>query len=91
MVSLTMVEQQISKCWPDYQHAIINLPDEKKGEQLILATTCPHATREHIIALAKDNQLSGIAIPKKIILLKKMPLLGTGKIDYSSVKELIAA
>lgn len=89
MVSLTMVEQQINALWPTYQHAVVNIPDAKKGEQLILVTTCPHAKREDIMAHAKAVQMGEIAIPKKMLILKEMPLLGTGKIDYTAVKELV--
>jgi len=89
MVSLTMVEQHINKLWPDYQHAVVNMPDAKKGEQLVLVTTHPHATREAVVSYAKINHMGDIAIPKKIIILKKMFLLGTGKIDYTSLKEYL--
>lgn len=87
MVSLAMVEQQINKLWPEYQHAIINMPDIKKGERLILLTTYQHATREEIVSHAKTNHMGDIAIPKQIVILKKMHLLGTGKIDYASLKD----
>lgn len=83
MVSLTMVEQHLSKLWPTFQHAVINLPDPKKGEQLILVTTNPNAAREELISYFKENRIAELAIPKKIVFLKQMPLLGTGKIDYS--------
>lgn len=86
MVSLTMVEQQINKLWPEYQHAVVNIADAKKGEQIILVTTNPDAAREEIIAHAKQNQMAEIAIPRKIKIIKTMPLLGTGKVDYMAVK-----
>lgn len=90
MVSLTMVEQQINKLWPEYQHAVVNIADPKKGEQIVLVTTNPDAAREEIIAHAKQNQMAEIAIPKKIKIVKTMPLLGTGKIDYVAVKAEVA-
>lgn len=89
MVSLILVESLIEKLWPGYQHAVVNMPDSKKGEQLILVTTYSSANREEIVNYAKSNQISEIAIPKKIVIIQKMPLLGTGKIDYTSIKELI--
>ena len=89
MVSLTMIEQQINQLWPQHQHAVISLPDPKKGEQLVIATTNPLATREEFARFAKDNNMADIAIPKKIVILQKMLLLGTGKIDYPGIKELV--
>lgn len=86
MVSLTMVEQQLSLLWPDNQHAMISIPDERKGEQLVLVTTYKKAMREEVVAYIKSNQITELAIPRKIIIVSNMPLLGTGKIDYVTVK-----
>ncbi|NNM60526.1 MAG: acyl-[ACP]--phospholipid O-acyltransferase [Legionellales bacterium] len=85
MVSLTMVEQEINKLWPEYQHAVIAKPDPKKGEQLVLITTYPEATREAVITYAKMVQMGDITVPKNITIVKNIPLLGTGKIDYPSL------
>lgn len=86
MVSLTMVEQQINTLWPGYQHAVISLPDAKKGEQLVLVTTYADAVREAVVNHAKAAQMPDIAIPKKIIILKNLPVLGSGKVDYTAVR-----
>jgi acyl-[acyl-carrier-protein]-phospholipid O-acyltransferase/long-chain-fatty-acid--[acyl-carrier-protein] ligase len=91
MVSLTMVEQQISALWPGYQHAVVSVPDDKKGEQIILVTTFADAARDAIIAYAKTVQMGEIALPRKIRIVKEMPLLGTGKVDYVAVKSLCLA
>lgn len=87
MISLGMIEQQINTLWPNYQHAIINVPDPKKGEQVILVTTYLQAVREEMIAFFRANGISEIAIPKKILTIQKMFLLGAGKINYTEVKE----
>lgn len=89
MVSLTMVEQYSSQLWPDYRHAVINIPDTKKGEQIVLVTTNPNATREAIVSYAKSHGFSELSLPKKIIIIEEIPLLGTGKIDYTSVKNIV--
>ena len=89
MVSLTMVEQLINALWPDYQHAVISVPDPKKGEQLVLVTTNEQPLREELVSFAKANRVGEIAIPKKIISLKELPLLATGKVDYVAVKEIV--
>lgn len=89
MVSLTMVEQQINLLWPKHQQAVVAIPDAKKGEQLILVTTNQDASREEVVGFAKSTRMGEIAIPKKIIVIKNLPLLGTGKIDYVSVQEYV--
>jgi acyl-[acyl-carrier-protein]-phospholipid O-acyltransferase/long-chain-fatty-acid--[acyl-carrier-protein] ligase len=89
MVSLTMIENYIRKLWPEHQHAVINIAEEKKGEQLVLITTYSEAAREPLVIFAKENLMSEITIPKQIHVLAKMPLLGSGKIDYVFLHQYI--
>ncbi len=89
MVSLGMVEQYISDLWPGMQHAVVAIPDARKGEQLVLVTTCKHANREDLIKHVRAAQIAEITIPKKIIVVAKMPVLGSGKTDYVQVKEIV--
>ena len=87
MVSLTQVESEISKLSQGYLHAVASIPDPSKGEQLILVTESS-VTRKEILEHFKSKGLSEIMIPKKIINVKTMPLLGTGKIDYQTIKKM---
>lgn len=91
MVSLTMVEEQINLLWPTFQHAVVSMPDARKGEQLILVTTFADAKRDAITAYMKAHHVSELAIPKRIMVVSKMPLLGTGKIDYVTLKEYVVS
>lgn len=91
MVSLAAVEGYLSELWPGHVHAVVNLPDTRKGEQLVLVTDHPGATREAISAHARAAGFSELSVPKPIVTVDKVPLLGTGKIDYVRVKELAAA
>lgn len=90
MVSLALVEQKIQELWPNAQHAAINIPDPKKGEQIILFTTQQDAKREEVIRFSKMNQMGDIMIPRQIISIKHMPLLGSGKINYVEVKQMLS-
>ncbi len=89
MVSLAAVEEHISKLWPDFQHAVMNKPDEKKGEQLILVTNYVEAKVTALIEFFKLQGLSELSIPKRIQVVEQIPLLGSGKVDYQGVKALI--
>lgn len=89
MVSLTMVEQYISKLWPTHQHAVVAVPDARKGEQLVLVTTMASASREEIVKYARSEQVNEISIPRKIVPVSKLPLLGSGKVDYTEVNALV--
>lgn len=85
MVSLTAVEQAIAELWPDHMHAVVAKPDEKKGEQLVLVTTHPEASRDIILTFAKERGMADISVPKQVVIWEEIPLLGTGKIDYVSI------
>ena len=82
MVSLTAVEEMITALWPDYSHAVVTIPDEKKGEQLILFTTRPNTTFSEISAAFKAQGSSDLFVPKKINVLEEMIIMGNGKVDY---------
>ncbi len=89
MVSLAQVETMAQSIWPDAQHAVVAIPDACKGEQLALVTSHEGADKGTLSAYAAKHGISGLAIPSMIIHINKMPLLGSGKTDYSAVKEII--
>jgi acyl-[acyl-carrier-protein]-phospholipid O-acyltransferase/long-chain-fatty-acid--[acyl-carrier-protein] ligase len=87
MVSLTVVEELAAKTWVDAHHAAINLPDIRKGEKIILLTTQGGAELRDLKSTAKG--LSAIHFPRKIFIIDRLPLLATGKIDYSKAMEIV--
>jgi len=91
MVSLTSVEVLASKVWPDALHAAVSIPDERKGEQIVLLTTVENADRAFLITQAKNEGFAEIGVPKKVMHVSSIPVLGTGKIDYVSASKLLAA
>ena len=42
-VSLAVVENIAAALWPDNHHAAVAVPDERKGEQIVLVTDAPRA------------------------------------------------
>ena len=88
MVSLTAVEVYLSKLCPSSTHAVVAVPDQKKGEQLILVTTSSILKRQDISSYFKENGISELSVPKEVITIEQIPLLGTGKTDYVKVMEL---
>lgn len=88
MVSLTAVEQLASNAWPSALHAAVSLPDQKKGEQVILLTTQRDATPKQLADASPG--VAAITLPKKVLVLDKIPVLPTGKTDYISATELAA-
>jgi acyl-[acyl-carrier-protein]-phospholipid O-acyltransferase / long-chain-fatty-acid--[acyl-carrier-protein] ligase len=86
MVSLTAVEQLAAKAWPDALHAVVSLPDPKKGEQLVLLTTQKDATAKGIADAAEG--VASISLPRKVFVVDAIPVLATGKTDYFATTEL---
>jgi acyl-[acyl-carrier-protein]-phospholipid O-acyltransferase / long-chain-fatty-acid--[acyl-carrier-protein] ligase len=90
MVSMTAAEALVASLWPDALHAVINLPDPKKGEKLLLVTTQKDAAVVAILAAARSRGVPEIMVPRDLLMVETMPLLGTGKLDYPSIQHLVA-
>ena len=88
MVSLAVVENCASAVWPDNLHAAAILPDPKKGEQIILVTDRQDAPRGVLLAWAQGHGVAELAVPKTVVCVDEVPVLGTGKIDYLKVKTI---
>lgn len=86
MISLTAVEEMITRVWPNQDHAVVAIPDSIKGEQLVLMTSHPEAQRSELLDYARSEGVAEISIPKKILCVKMVPLLGSGKVDYPAVQ-----
>jgi acyl-[acyl-carrier-protein]-phospholipid O-acyltransferase / long-chain-fatty-acid--[acyl-carrier-protein] ligase len=95
MVSLAAVEALAAEVWPQVVPVVIALPDARKGERLVLLSTDRSAMREHFSRAAKAKGMSELSVPAEIMLVDKIPLLGSGKADFVTatalVKEKIAA
>ena len=85
MVSLTAVEAQVATLWPGFNHAVISVADARKGEQLVLVTDYREADREAIQAHIKKDGGTELMIPRTIMVVDAIPVLGTGKVDYVEV------
>lgn len=88
MVSLEVAEKIACTAAPDYEHAASTQTDIGRGENIILFTTDPALKREDLQIVAKNLKEPEIAIARKIVRLETIPLLGTGKTDYVTLKQL---
>jgi len=85
MISLTAVEEAVDSLWPGHTHGVLAEPDPKKGERLILYTTYPQADKAALVSFWKQEGLSELSLPRVLIVLPSLPLLGSGKIDYRAL------
>ena len=90
MVSLNAVEAYAQTVWPDHLHAAVALPDSRKGERIILFTDHAGATSEELQAWCKANGASELAVPKRIVVVDEIPVLGSGKTDYVVMQRIAA-
>ena len=89
-VSLAVVESCASALWPDDSHAALTVPDGRKGEQIILVTTNAGANRHDIVGWAHNHGVSELAVPRRLIVVEDIPVLGTGKTDYVKLQKMVA-
>jgi len=90
MVSLTAVEGYATAIWPGQMHAAVSIPDDKKGEQVILLTDMKGADRAQMLVYAKTEGVAEIMIPRNVQIVDELPLLGTGKLDYPAIQEMVS-
>jgi acyl-[acyl-carrier-protein]-phospholipid O-acyltransferase/long-chain-fatty-acid--[acyl-carrier-protein] ligase len=90
MVPLGAVEEFISQVWPTAVHAVVGVPDAKRGEQLVLVTDYAEASRAALTAAARDAGLPEIFVPRAVKHVQRIPVLGTGKTDYVAIAHLAA-
>jgi acyl-[acyl-carrier-protein]-phospholipid O-acyltransferase / long-chain-fatty-acid--[acyl-carrier-protein] ligase len=72
-------------------HAASTQIDIQRGENIVLFTTDPELKREDLQIVAKNLGSPEIAIARKIIQIDELPLLGTGKTDYVTLKQMAEA
>jgi acyl-[acyl-carrier-protein]-phospholipid O-acyltransferase/long-chain-fatty-acid--[acyl-carrier-protein] ligase len=88
MVSLAAVEEFVLRTWPGMQHAVVSMPDPQRGEQLVLLTEYQQATRRELLERATMEGTSALFLPKHLIIVRSIPLLANGKVDYPATQTL---
>jgi acyl-[acyl-carrier-protein]-phospholipid O-acyltransferase/long-chain-fatty-acid--[acyl-carrier-protein] ligase len=89
MVSLAAVEMLAAELWPSYNSAVVAVPDARKGERLILITDKHTATRADFQAYARSKHAAELMLPAEIIIVDKLPLLGSGKPDLQTIQKMV--
>ncbi len=91
MVSLAAVEQAAATLWPEYAHAATTTVDPVRGEQVVLVSECPAATRQDLTRYLREQGMSDLSAPRRIEHVAALPHLGSGKVDYPALARLLAA
>jgi acyl-[acyl-carrier-protein]-phospholipid O-acyltransferase/long-chain-fatty-acid--[acyl-carrier-protein] ligase len=77
-----------SALWPQAMSVAVSIPDQRKGERIVLLTTQKDADRAAMQRQAKAAGASELAVPADIRVVDKVPLLGSGKTDYVAATAL---
>jgi acyl-[acyl-carrier-protein]-phospholipid O-acyltransferase/long-chain-fatty-acid--[acyl-carrier-protein] ligase len=88
MISLAAVEALASGLWPDNTHVCVSLPDQRKGESLVLVTDKPDADKTELAAYARQEGTPELWVPKVLLVTQQIPILGSGKVDYAATLQM---
>jgi acyl-[acyl-carrier-protein]-phospholipid O-acyltransferase/long-chain-fatty-acid--[acyl-carrier-protein] ligase len=92
MISLTAVEDAIRNVLgdPELELVAINIPDEKKGEKIVLLIANKIKLKE-LKGRLLEAGVNPIMLPTKVINVEEVPKLGSGKTDFSLAKKVVLA
>lgn len=88
MVSLVKVENVLEKHLPEgVSCCVVEVPDDVKGASIVAAVTREIDKNE--ILKKMGNDLPNIALPRQFLVIEELPMMGTGKIDFRTVTEMV--
>jgi acyl-[acyl-carrier-protein]-phospholipid O-acyltransferase/long-chain-fatty-acid--[acyl-carrier-protein] ligase len=88
MVSLVRTETVLTDLLPnDVDCCVVEVPDSTKGAKIVATVT--NAIDEKDILDKMSEQLPNIGLPKQFLQMKELPKMGSGKVDFRTVTELV--
>jgi len=88
MVSLVSVENILEKfLQEDVSCCVVELPDSLKGAKIVAVVT--HEIDEKKTLKQMAEHLPNIALPKQFVVIEELPKMGSGKIDFRSVTDMV--
>ena len=88
MVSLVRVESVMLGLLPEnVDCCVVEVPDSLKGARIVAAVTGEVNERKLLKAMA--DELPAISLPRQFVVLGEFPKMGSGKIDFRTITELV--
>jgi acyl-[acyl-carrier-protein]-phospholipid O-acyltransferase/long-chain-fatty-acid--[acyl-carrier-protein] ligase len=56
----------------------------------VLVTTNPDATRSDLLVWVQNHGVPELAVPRRVIRVNDIPVMGSGKTDYRAVAQIVA-
>ncbi len=88
MISLVWVESIMEQYLPNGVNCcVVEIPDEVKGSTIVAAV---NSEINKIALLRKmSRDLPNIALPRQFFIIEKLPVMGSGKIDFRTVSKMV--
>ena len=89
MISLTTVEEEILEVCndKDLEIAATCLPDQRKGEKIVLLAT-NNLDKNQLKKLLSDAKVNPLYYPAQVLMVEEIPKLGSGKTDFGATKKI---
>jgi acyl-[acyl-carrier-protein]-phospholipid O-acyltransferase/long-chain-fatty-acid--[acyl-carrier-protein] ligase len=91
MVSLEVVESIARHASPLHRHAATVELVQRSGESTVLFTTDAELTRPLLQKAARELGAQELAVPRRVVPVRDLPLLGSGKTNYVELRMLAEA
>ena len=88
MVSLGAIEAIVSDLWPGVRHVAVSVPHERKGEMVVLLTESQDVDLGVLTEKIRLYGLTELSLPRKLLRVEQIPLLGSGKTDYVRARDM---
>ncbi|HUU05980.1 MAG TPA: AMP-binding protein, partial [Patescibacteria group bacterium] len=88
MISLVKVESVLLKLLPEeIECCVVEVPDSLKGARIVAALN--KEVNEKKMLKAMSEELPAISLPKQFVVLEDFPKMGSGKIDFRAITEMV--
>ena len=88
MVSLVKIESVLDTLLPEEAHCcVVEIPNSTKGARIVAVITEKINKKSTLKQMAE--QLPKIALPKQFIIFEELPKMGSGKIDFRTITEMV--
>jgi len=89
MISLSTVEEEILDACneKDLEIAATCLPDQRKGEKIVLLST-NNLEKSELTKILSDAKVNPLYHPSSVLVVDEIPKLGSGKTDFGATKKI---